>query len=145
MNQQVGTGTGAISQQGNVGGGEWNQDLSEGKTIGNITGGEIKNLAGGASANAINLSNTDKGTVNFSLTQESPQAIEALKAISGQALNRITDTALGSLGLAKEIAGKGLDTALQATESPTQQIGKILIPLAIIGAIVSAVYLHKKG
>jgi hypothetical protein len=142
---QVGTGTGAITQQGNVGTGDYKVDNSEGKTLGNITGGEIKNLASGSSATSLQVSSGEGAIGAITVNQESPQAIQALQAISGYSLRTMSDTALGSLGIAHQVAEDALKTALQATESPTQSIGKILIPLALIAGIIGAVYLYKKG
>lgn len=130
----------------NVGGtvGDINTDMSEGqdksKNLGSVSNTAFSNVV------PIQISADMGGTTGaVNISMESPQAIEALKSISGQAMTETSQTAMGTIGLAGGLFARTADLAAQVMESPTQSVSKFITPIIVVAAIVAAVYIYKRG
>lgn len=85
-------------------------------------------------------------SITYTSTQESPQAIDALKTTVGTALNTMSTDSLASITASRDIAKKALDTSLQALQSPLQQAAKgIVVPLLIAIVVIAGVYYWRKN
>ena len=108
-----------------------------------VQGGTAAVGAGSTGNSAVSLSGGAGST--FSITQESPQAIAALQANTTAALQAIAQTAQGSLAIASDLAGSAIADVKNKSETATQQIGNILIPLGVAVAVVAAIYFYSRS
>lgn len=100
------------------------------------------NTAAGAGSSSTMISAGERSTIN--VTQESAPAIAALMGVSMRALDAMNSTALGSIAFGHATDAEALDLAKKVSQSPFQQIGSLLLPLAIVAGIVLVVYYSKK-
>lgn len=107
------------------------------------TGGATGSVTGiqGTDANSF----TTLGTANLSVVGGDASAVAALANVSNTLTGAETQIAGESAGAASALTGGLAQGLVNQTQTPVQQLGGLLIPLALVAALGVGIYFLSKG